>query len=85
MSDGAAVENFKWYESWVGYTKFRVKPLGEESQHHPLDGGPRDSDYWEKRGSEGIRHHLVPRKSLFVPEDSYQGPSPNNLKESRTS
>ena len=85
MSDGAPVENFKWYESWVGYTKFRVKPLGEESQHHPLDGGHRDSDYWEKRGSEWIRHHLVPRKSLFVPEDSYQGPSPNNLKESRTS
>ena len=52
MSDGAPVENFKWYESWVGYTKFRVKPLGEESQHHPLDGGPRDSDYWEKRGSD---------------------------------
>ena len=24
MSDGAPVENFKWYESWVGYTKFRV-------------------------------------------------------------
>ena len=37
------------------------------------------ADSWEQVGDRWIRHHLVPRKYLFHPEDAPGGPSSHSL------
>ena len=43
-----------------------------------------EQDYWEKRGIRWIRHHLQPRRTLFIPIDGPGHPPTSTLEPYRT-
>ena len=43
-----------------------------------------EQDYWERRGTKWIRHHLQPRRTLFIPIDGPGHPPTSTLEPYRT-